>query len=114
VSLVNPDELSLATVSCTSCDVTITNPTSAEHFAFSAAHIHGNATLQAWFDKRARAEQAKIIDDLQKELFSYKAEARSALALLEVLPHAVANGRTAVVNEYLDRVTGHVSKMVKS
>jgi hypothetical protein len=114
MSLINPGEMSLATVECTSCDVTVTNPTPAEHMAFSAEHIHGNATLQAWFTKRALAEQAKVIDDVQKELFSVKAEARKALALLEVLPHAVANGRTAVVDEYLDRVTGHVSKMVQS
>jgi hypothetical protein len=57
---------------------------------------------------------AHVIDDLQKELFRVKAEARAALALLEVLPHAVANGRTAVVEEYIDRVTGHVEKAARS
>jgi hypothetical protein len=61
-----------------------------------------------------KKSDAVIIDDLQKELFRMKREMRSALNLLEVLPHAVSNGRTAVVNEYLERVTGHVTKAVKA
>jgi hypothetical protein len=59
MSLINPGEMSLATITCTSCNVTITNPTQAEQFAFDAAHIHGNPTLQAWFQKRADALAAR-------------------------------------------------------
>lgn len=57
--LINPGELKIATVECTLCNETITSPSDAERMAFSAAHVHGNATLQAWFEKRAAALQAR-------------------------------------------------------
>lgn len=54
MSLINPANFRIASVSCTGCNETITNPTDEERRAFSAAHIHGNPTLQAWFDREPR------------------------------------------------------------
>lgn len=51
MSLINPDNFRIATVECTRCNEKIENPTDEERRAFSAAHIHGNEILQAWFDK---------------------------------------------------------------
>lgn len=50
--LVDPSALRIATVECTSCKIALDHPTEAEEHEFAAAHIHGNATLQAWFDRR--------------------------------------------------------------
>jgi len=50
--LIDPSKLRLATIECTSCHVVVSNPSRDEEYEFSRDHIHGNETLQAWFDAR--------------------------------------------------------------
>jgi hypothetical protein len=55
MSLIDPSKMSLASVECTLCGVSITSPTNLESLTFQGEHTHGHPILEAWFESRLDA-----------------------------------------------------------
>ena len=53
------------------------------------------------------------ITDLETMRTDALRQCDDALALLDVMPHALANGRLEVIREYIERVTEHVERAYK-